>query len=345
MPTRRKISVRVFALGVLPLAAAGLLLARAETVGRAAATSPAPARAAAGAPEYVTYKFGAAQWLSAPRSVQMSQGVTFGQDDATLKTDAAVALLDKNQNLVSAQAQGPVHLFDPQDDLTGLHGTIDFTHHLARLTDSIVLVVKPGRREASASGGSLRKQFQDPATLTCQAMTYDYKRKIGRVPGPLTVRQVIQTKDGPETRTLTADAGLYNGNAQTIQLVGDVKGDYSSGSHISGDTRPTGRPVVIGIKEGAEYINVPFPLGGYFPVKSGPSGGTSQEPGADDVDLSVPTPPPSTQKSTGPDLPPSAPAAAPPASSAPAAPAPPTDAAKPNAAKPNPATPVGTAKP
>jgi len=341
MPTRRpigasKISVRAFALGVLPLAGAGLLLARAQTSGRAAAL-PA-ARAAA--PEYVTYKFGAAQWLSAPRSVEMSQGVTFGQDDATLKTDAAVALLDKDQNLVSAQAQGPVHLFDPQDDLTGLHGTIDFTHHLARLTDSIVLVVKPGRREASAPGASLRKQFRDPATLTCQAMTYDYKRKIGRVPGPLTVRQVIQTKDGLETRTLTADAGLYNGNLKTIQLVGDVKGDYSSGSHISGDTRPTGRPVVIGIKEGAEYINVPFPLGGYFPVKSQPGGGKSEEPGADDVDLSVPTPPPSARKSSAPDLPPTSVPLTP--ASVPPTPAPPP----PGAIKPpDTARPIGTAKP
>ncbi len=335
MPTRRpigasKISVRAFALGVLPLAGAGLLLARAETTGRAA---PSATSASAGAPEYVTYKFGAAQWLSVPRSVEMSQGVTFGQDDATLKTDAAVALLDKDQNLVSAQAQGPVHLFDPQDDLTGLHGTIDFTHHLARLTDSIVLVVKPGKREASAPGTSLRKQFRDPATLTCQAMTYDYKRKIGRVPGPLTVRQVIQTKDGPETRTLTADAGLYNGNLKTIQLVGDIRGDYSSGSHISGDTRPTGRPVVIGIKEGAEYINVPFPLGGYFPVKSRPGGGKSVEPGADDVDLSVPTPPPSNH-SGGPDLPP---ASVPPAPAAP----PPSGAIKP----PDTAQPSGTARP
>ncbi len=242
----------------------------------------------ASAPQFVTYKFGAAQWLSAPRSVQMSQGVTFGQDDSTLRTDSAVALLDKDQHLLSATSAGPVHIFNPQNDLTGLHGSIDFTRHLARLQDDIVLVVKPGPKDGGAADGSPRRQFKDPATLTCQGMTYDYRRKIGRVPGPLTVRQVIQTKDGPETRTLTADAGLYNGQAQTIQMVGTVHVEYSDGATWSGDTRIQGKPVVIGIKEGSEYLDVPFPTTGQFPLKEN---GTDTVPdNTDDADLTLPVP-------------------------------------------------------
>ena len=278
-------------LGVLLLARFGLTThAAAPAVGSLA---PMPVEA----PKFVTYESGAAQWLSAPRSVELSQGVTFGQDDATLKTSAAVALLDKAQNLVSAQAQGAVTITDPQDNLTGLHGSIDFTHHLAKLSDNVVLVVKPGKRETDLKEGSPRKQFKDPATLTCALMTYDYRRKIGRVPGALTVTQVVQTKDGAETRVLTADAGLYNGKAQTIQLVGDIHVTNSDGTKINADTRPSGKPIVIGTKEGEEYIRVPFPTKGIFPNKSGTD--TEPDSGKDDAadtDLTVPPAPPATNR-------------------------------------------------
>lgn len=276
--------------------AAGLLLLT-RFVPLLHAADPVPkAKPAASSPRTVTYAFGAAQWLNAPRSVEMSQGVTFGQDDATLKTDAAVALLDKEQHLLSAQAKGPVHIFDPQDDLMGQHGKIDFTRHLATLEDNIVLLVKPGKREIEAKTGSPRKQFKDPATLTCQAMTWDYRRKIGRVPGALKVVQVIQTSDGPETRTLTADAGLYNGKAETIQLVGTVRVQTSAGDLFVADTRPSGKPVIIGTKEGAESLSIQFPSAGILAVrpedKNGGSGKDTVQDNTDDVDLTVPPAPP-----------------------------------------------------
>lgn len=258
---------RTIIYAVLPsLALSGLFL-RANIGLRAAETPAANSAKPVKEQKFVTYQFGMAQWINPGHSIAASQGVTFGQDDATLKTDAATALLDKDQNLLSAEALGPVHLFDTQDDLTGLHGTIDFTKHLATLKDNIVLRVTPGKRETTAPDGSPRKQFKDPATLTCDAMTYDYRRKIGKIPGPLTVHQVIQQKDGLLTRTLTADAGLYNGKLETVQLVGTVKGQDSDGNIILADTRASGKAVVIGIKEGAEYLSIPFRTDGYFKVK------------------------------------------------------------------------------
>lgn len=283
----------VVKIGMCLLAAGMLLSARFAPSLNAADPSPASAKS----PQTVSYAFGAAQWLNASHSVEMSQGVTFGQDDATLKTDAAVAQLDNDQHLLSAQAKGAVHISDPQDDLTGLHGKIDFTRHLATLSDSIILVVKPGKREAQATPGSPRKQFKDPATLTCEAMTWDYRRKIGRVPGALRVVQVIQTKEGTETRTLTADAGLYNGNAETIQLVGTVRVQTSAGDVFVADTRPSGIPVVIGTKEGAEFLSIKFPSGGILAVrpddKNGGSGSDTVQDNTEDTDLTVPPAPPS----------------------------------------------------
>jgi hypothetical protein len=278
--------------GLLPLTALGLLLTRASTMLRAA---EAPAAKPAKEQKYVTYRFGMAQWLNPGHSIAASQGVTFGQDDATLKTDAATALLDNEQNLLSAEALGPVHLYDTQDDLTGLHGSIDFTKHLATLKDNIVLRVTPGKREASAPDGSPRKQFKDPATLTCAAMTYDYRRKIGKIPGPLTVHQVIQQKDGPLTRTLTADAGLYNGKNATVLLVGTVKGQDSDGNVILADTRASGKAVVIGIKEGAEYIIVPFRTDGYFKVKPEEDAPKDSKDTGDGLDELPPVPPAASQ--------------------------------------------------
>lgn len=268
---------REILLSIVPFAAAvGLIVAR------PGATLNAPALAAKPPPD-VGCVAGTSQYLGTQRTIQMSQGVTFTQDDAVLKTDAAVAQLDKEYNLLTAEAQGPVHIYDPQDDLTGLHGSIDFTHHLAKLQDSIVLIAKPGKREANAPDGSPRKQFKDPATLTCAAMTYDYRRKIGKIPGPLTVHQIIQQKDGPLTRTLTADAGVYNGHAETILLVGTVKGQDSDGNVILADTRASGKPVTIGIKEGAEYISVPFRTDGHFKVKQEPDDGKDTGDGLDDL--------------------------------------------------------------
>ncbi len=272
------------ALLVVPIAVLGVALSRAGVA------IPATQAKSTGS---VTYASGAAQYLADPHTLQLSHGVQFGQDDAALKTDAAVALFDKDNNVLSAKAAGPVHLYDPQDDLVGLHGSVDFTKHIATLRDQIVLVVKPGKREASAGGNSPRRQFKDPATLTCQMMTYDYKHKIGRIPGPLTVTQVIQTKeDGQQTRTLTAEAGLYDGRAQTIKLLGTVRGTYSDGSVIEGDTRVNGEPVVIHTKEGAEAISVPFPSKGHFTTKNQPD--NSKDDGSDEPDLTLPAVPPRT---------------------------------------------------
>jgi len=272
------------ALVSLPAAALCLMLARPSLSLHAQSAAPGKAT------KSVSCTAAKSKWLEEPRIAQLYNGVVFGQDDETLKTDTVVALFDKDHNIVSAKSQGSVHLYDLQNDLTGQHGSVDFTKHLAMLSDSIVLVVKPGKRQANVRSGSPVKQFKDPATLTCQAMTYDYRFKIGRIPGPLTVTQVIQTKnDGPRTRVLTADAGLYNGRAETIQLVGTIRGTYSDGSVIEGDTRTLGQPMIISIKEGSESIFAPFKMTSHFTVKNQTDSGSDSKD--DEPDLTLPAPP------------------------------------------------------
>ncbi len=240
LPTRRLL----LAPALLMLAGTTLLLHAAPSAapGRPASSSPA-------ASQTVAYDAGAARWLNAPRTVEMSQGVTFSQDDAYLKTAAAIVALDDQQRALNAKSSTPVHLYDAQNDLTGAQGFVDFTRHLATLTGSIVLVVKPAKATPKSS---LRSQFKDAATLTCDTMTYDYRQKIGRVPGTLTIHQ----KD----RVLTADSGEYDARAQTVTLTGNVHGH-------NGDGEIHAPLAKMGLKEGSEYIFLPGPsIHGRFTV-------------------------------------------------------------------------------
>jgi len=169
-----------------------------------------------------------------------------------LKTDAAIVTLDDQQRALNAKSQSPVHLYNPQDDLTGQQGFIDFTRRLATLSGDVKLIAKPGPDDKNAPPGSIRSKFKDAATLTCAKMTYDYRRKIGHVPGPLTVTQ----KD----RVLTADSGECDATSKTVTLTGNVHGR-------NGEDEITAPTVIIGLQEGAESITIPVPFHGRMRVK------------------------------------------------------------------------------
>lgn len=238
--------------------------------------APAPAPVPAAPSSFVAYEAGAARWLNVPRTIEMSQGVTFSQDGAFLKTASAIVNLDDHQRALNARSQAPVHLYDTQNDLNGRQGYLDFGNHVASLKGDITLVVKPGPGEQGAPAGSLRSQFKDAATLTCQSMIYDYQNKIGRVPGRLKVRQMVEGKE----RVLTADSGKYDTRAQVIQLTGNVRGHNGEDTIVASEA-------TIGTKEGAEFINIPVKLKGVFGV---PPEDKTPENKADDA----PPPPPAT---------------------------------------------------
>lgn len=203
------------------------------------------------------YHFGAALWLNAPHTIEVSKGMTVTHEDTTLKTEAAIATLDDEHHLLSAKSLAPVHIFNPQNDLTGQQGTVDFTRRLATLRESITLIVKP---DPNTPAQSVRAQFKDAATLTCALMTYDYRRKLGRIPGALTIRQSVRGKP----RVLQADAGIYDGKKQTVTLTGNVHGSDPEFGTVKAST------VTVGVKEGAEFITIPVPTNGIFPVKDQP---------------------------------------------------------------------------
>jgi len=191
----------------------------------------------------VTYDAGFSRWLSAPRTVEMSQGVSFQQGQAFLKTDAAVVHLDSKMNAVNAQSLSRVHLYDSSNDLTGNTGEVDFVHHIASLHGKVVLVTQ---RKAPGETDS------EPATLTCDNLDYDYKKKIGTIPGALVVHQ----KD----RILYADKGVYDTASQTITLTGNVHGHDVQGNNLQGPN------ATVIVTPGQESVTLQGPIHGSFPV-------------------------------------------------------------------------------
>ncbi|BDI31853.1 hypothetical protein CCAX7_39040 [Capsulimonas corticalis] len=256
--------------------------------------------------DFVTYDAGFSRWLNAPRTVEMSQGVTLSQEDTYLKTDAAIVNLDDQQRALNAKSLAPVHLYDPQSDLNGKNGFIDFTRHLATVRDNIVLVVKPSAKDAASPSTSLRSRFHDAATMTCELMTYDYKKKIGTVPGALTVHQ--------KNRVLTADSGQYDGNAKKVTLVGNVLARDTEGNIIRASR------VVIGVDENDESVTIPVPTHGKFKTKNAEDAASPGDDGKNGTGLLPPMPVAPPPTSSGP----------PPAKPAPTAPTAP--ATKPDAA-------------
>jgi len=236
----------------------GLVAARASTEDAVAPypvsvpKAPAPDPASKQDDKTVTYDAGYSRWLSAPRTVEMSQGVSFQQGQAFLKTDAAVVHLDSKMNAVNAQSLSKVHIYDSSNDLTGDTGQVDFIHHVASLHGNVVLVTK---RKAPGETDS------EPATLTCANIDYDYRKKIGSVPGALTVHQ----KD----RVLYADRGVYNTAAQTITLTGNVHGHDVQGNMLQGPT------AIVSVTPGQESVTLQGPIHGSFPVSDDEAAGAA----------------------------------------------------------------------
>jgi lipopolysaccharide export system protein LptA len=231
------------------LSALGLAFAIITREGSAVPSSaqlnPSPAKPAttAGQDKTVTYDAGYSRWLSAPRTVEMSQGVSFQQGEAFLKTDAAVVHLDNKMNAINAESVSKVHVYDPSNDLVGDSGYIDFVHHQASLHGNVVLVTE---RKAPGETDDV------PARLTCDMISYDYRKKVGTVPGPLTVHE----KD----RVLHADQGVYDTAAQTVTLTGNVHGQDSRGNMLQGPT------AIVSVKPGQESVTLQGPIHGSFSV-------------------------------------------------------------------------------
>ncbi len=232
----------------------------------------------------VTWDTGATVYIDSEHRWHMSGGVTFRQDDAVLQTDSAIVNVDSDLHAHDAQSIGPVHMYDPQDDITADRGSIDFTTHTATLKGHVTLINRPGSGKSAT--GATKQAVKQPATVTCDNVVYDYRHKTGVIPGALTVFQ----KD----RTLTADSGQYDGYRKTVTLTGHVHGKTTDGSVVDSSE------LVAGIQDNNQWISVPQPVHGVWKLKKGEAGTTDQNPGPTPAPEPPPIPPDATASpSTG----------------------------------------------
>jgi|GEM_PF-5930245 lipopolysaccharide assembly outer membrane protein LptD (OstA) len=165
---------------------------------------------------------------------QMSGGVRFVSEDTILTTDAA----GYNEKTGIASSPGKVQIEDTFNNITGNTGTAYYKTRDAKFRGNVVIIAKPRPENLSAPEGSARKQFDSPATITCESVDYNWGTRIAELTGNLKIVQ----KD----RTVTALTAVYDGKNEIVTLQGNVVYKDSKGQNF------TAQKVVMNIKEGQE---------------------------------------------------------------------------------------------
>ena len=242
-----------------------------------AVTVTAADKAAAKAGRYVAY---AARTVRRdPRLNQtdgaittLSGNVKLLFEDTTLRTDTAAF----NEKTQVATSPGALQIDDTQNTITASKGVAYYKKRLAEFTGDVRILIRPRAQDKNAPEGSLRREFKEPVTILCNLAQSNWRRKISTLTGGLTFKQ--------KNRTLTADKAIYDGQAETLRLIGHVRG-MDKGDEIRADT------ALIGLKEGAEFLEIsgskdqPF-VQGRFRVEED----DENKPGEEETPEAVPDP-------------------------------------------------------
>lgn len=164
----------------------------------------------------------------------LTGNVKITSEDTILTTAAATY----NMNTKIAASPGPLKIEDTLNTVVGKTGTAYYQTRDAKLRGAVVITVRPRDEDRNAPEGSPRRQFDAPATITCESVDYNWGSRVGILTGKLTVKQ----KD----RTVTADKATYLGKGERILLEGNVFYTNSKGEKLQAK-----RALII-FKEGAE---------------------------------------------------------------------------------------------
>lgn len=216
-------------------------------------------------------------------TVMTLQGnVKFASEDATLQTGLATW----NERTQIANSPGRLRVEDSRNTIIGNKGVAYYRTRDARIEDEVVITVKPKPGGANAPEGTVRREFRDPAVITCARVDYNWRNKIAVVPGAVTVKQ----KD----RTVTADRARYDANTETVVLTGNIRAVDAKGREARG-TEAT-----IILRAGEEEIIVRGPFSATFELEdedtssttngSAPAPVSPTEPAPDNTPATRPQP-------------------------------------------------------
>jgi lipopolysaccharide assembly outer membrane protein LptD (OstA) len=219
--------------------------------------------------------------------------------DMTLTTDKGVW----NDTTKIATSPGKMQIQDPENTLTGNTGTAYYKTKDAKIRGNVVINARP-KANSSPPEGSPRREFNAPATITCESVDYNWRSKVAVATGNLKMVQ----KD----RTVTADKGVFESKADRVTLEGNVVYVKTDGQ------RGKAKKVIIIITEGKEQFKaygvkdvivnvedeeeITTPGTGTPPIETGP-GGASGDPGTG-PGTNPPTPPATPPGTTPPTVPP-----------------------------------------
>ncbi|MBC8137571.1 MAG: LPS export ABC transporter periplasmic protein LptC [Fibrella sp.] len=173
----------------------------------------------------------------------LTGSVVIKSEDSTLNTQKATY----NGDTQIASAPTRLRLDDKQNTLTADEGVAYYSTRDADFSGNVVINARPKQNgTTNAPKGSLRRNFKDPVTITCDKVRYNWRTKKAVLTGNLTIKQ--------KNRTITGDRGLYDGVAETVTLVGNIKSRNPSGE--KGDAPGKNARAVASFREGDEYVDV-----------------------------------------------------------------------------------------
>lgn len=172
--------------------------------------APKPAPPASGGKRRVSF-FGKQQSYTEKTGIYDLRGdVWFKSEDTTLTTDYATY----NKATKIASSPGPLKVVDTLNTVTGNTGTAFYNTKDIKLRGNVVIVARPRDADLTAPEGSPRRQFDAPATITCETVDYNWGTRVAFLTGGLKVVQ--------KNRTVTADKATYDGRLERVTLEGNV---------------------------------------------------------------------------------------------------------------------------
>lgn len=168
----------------------------------------------------------------------ISGDVVFTYEDTTLNTDAATY----NHKTQVATSPGKLQIDDAQNTITGSKGVAFYKRKVAVITGNVRIIARPRPQDLNAPEGSLRREFRDPVTITCDRVEYNWRTRVATATGNLTLRQ--------KERTITADRAVYEGREERVTLTDNVRGVTIQGDEIRG------KKAIVILKEGEESLTL-----------------------------------------------------------------------------------------
>ncbi len=173
----------------------------------------------------------------------MTGNVVITSEDSTLNTQKATY----NDDTQIANSPTRLRLDDKQNTLSADKGSAYYSTRDADFSGNVVINARPNQGDAAKSSkGSSRRNFKDPVAITCGKVRYNWRTKKAVLTENLTIKQ--------KNRTITATRGLYDGIAETVTLVGNIKSRNPSGE--AADVPGANARAVVSFKETDEYMEV-----------------------------------------------------------------------------------------